>query len=82
MYLDGGVTDGTDVFKALAIGAKMVFIGRPVIWGLSIGGEEGVKKILNILRKEFDFTLALTGCTSVKDIVRDMVVHKSHYSKL
>lgn len=82
VYLDGGITDGTDVFKALALGAKMVFIGRPTLWGLSVCGERGVNKILNILRKEFDFTLALTGCTSVKDIVRDMVVHKSHYSKL
>ncbi|XP_022911547.1 2-Hydroxyacid oxidase 1 [Onthophagus taurus] len=82
VYLDGGVTDGTDVFKALALGAKMVFIGRPTLWGLACNGEEGVKKILEILRKEFDFALALTGCSSVVDIKKEMVVHESYYAKI
>ncbi|KAK9702101.1 FMN-dependent dehydrogenase [Popillia japonica] len=82
VYLDGGVTDGTDVLKALALGAKMVFIGRPALWGLAYGGEEGVKKILSILKKEFDFALALTGCRNPQDITKSMVVHESYYSKL
>ncbi|KAI4466417.1 s -2-hydroxy-acid oxidase-related [Holotrichia oblita] len=82
IYLDGGVTDGTDVLKALALGAKMVFIGRPALWGLAYGGEDGVKKILSILKKEFDFALALTGCCTPQDITRSMVVHESYYSKL
>ncbi|XP_030767950.1 hydroxyacid oxidase 1 [Sitophilus oryzae] len=82
IYLDGGVTDGTDIFKALALGAKMVFVGRPALWGLAYGGEEGVKKVLGILKTEFDYTLALTGCASIGDIKRNMVVHESYYSRL
>lgn len=59
--MDGGVTDGTDVFKALALGARMVFMGRPILWGLAHSGEDGVKKVLSIMKKEFDYALALTG---------------------
>ncbi|KAL1140085.1 hypothetical protein AAG570_000017 [Ranatra chinensis] len=61
VYLDGGVTYGTDVFKALALGARMVFVGRPAIWGLTAGGEGGVKHVLDILADEFNTTLALAG---------------------
>lgn len=61
VYIDGGITDGSDVFKALALGARMVFVGRPALWGLSYNGEEGVKKVLSILKKEFETTLLLTG---------------------
>ncbi|GJQ67426.1 hypothetical protein Trydic_g8287 [Trypoxylus dichotomus] len=82
IYLDGGITDGTDVLKALALGAKMVFVGRPALWGLAYGGEAGVKKVLDILKKEFDFALALTGCRTPRDITRSMVVHESYYSKI
>ncbi|KAL3282799.1 hypothetical protein HHI36_005965 [Cryptolaemus montrouzieri] len=82
VYLDGGIRDGTDVFKALVLGAKMVFIGRPALWGLAYNGEEGVKKILRIIRHEFDTTLALCGCCNVGEIKREMVVHESHHSKL
>ncbi|XP_075231832.1 uncharacterized protein LOC142330463 isoform X2 [Lycorma delicatula] len=82
IYLDGGIRYGTDVFKALALGAKMVFVGRPAVWGLTHSGEEGVTNVLNILGREFDETLALTGCKSVSDIKKSMVVHESTYSKL
>ncbi|RZB41002.1 hydroxyacid oxidase 1 [Asbolus verrucosus] len=82
IYLDGGVTDGTDVFKALALGAKMVFLGRPALWGLAHSGEEGVKKILTILKTELDYALAITGCASIKDIGSTMVVHEAYYSRL
>lgn len=61
VYIDGGIRDGSDVFKALAIGARMVFLGRPALWGLAYNGEEGVKQILDILKKEFETTLLLTG---------------------
>lgn len=61
VYIDGGFRDGSDVFKALALGAKMAFVGRPALWGLSYGGEEGVKKVLNILKNEFEHTLLLAG---------------------
>ncbi|XP_043275920.1 hydroxyacid oxidase 1 isoform X2 [Venturia canescens] len=82
IYLDGGVTQGTDVLKALALGAKMVFIGRPMIWGLACGGEKGAKDILEIFRSEIDQTFALTGCRTVSEVTRDLVVHESFYSRL
>ncbi|KYQ51788.1 Hydroxyacid oxidase 1 [Trachymyrmex zeteki] len=61
IYMDGGVTQGIDVFKALALGAKMVFIGRPMLWGLACNGEKGACEILELMRKEIDSTFALTG---------------------
>lgn len=82
VYLDGGIRDGTDVFKALALGAKMVFMGRPAIWGLAHSGEEGVKRILSIIRNEFDLALGICGCANIKDIEPNMVVHESFYAKL
>ncbi|XP_017891803.1 peroxisomal (S)-2-hydroxy-acid oxidase GLO3 [Ceratina calcarata] len=82
IYLDGGIRQGIDVFKALALGARMVFAARPMLWGLSYGGEEGVKKVLEVFRKEIDVTFALTGCASIKDISRNMVTHESYYSRL
>nr|XP_023025404.1 hydroxyacid oxidase 1 [Leptinotarsa decemlineata] len=82
VYMDGGITDGTDVFKALGLGAKMVFVGRPALWGLAHSGEEGVKKVMNILKTEFDIALGLSGCTKISDIKPDMVVHESFYSKI
>lgn len=69
VYLDGGIRDGSDVFKALALGAKMVFVGRPALWGLAYNGEEGVKKVLNILRNEFEHTLLLTGKSGLQLVV-------------
>ncbi|XP_044750645.1 hydroxyacid oxidase 1-like [Coccinella septempunctata] len=82
IYLDGGVRDGTDVFKALALGAKMVFVGRPVLWGLAYDGEKGVKDVMEILKREFDTTLALSGCSTINDIRSNMVVHESQLSKI
>ncbi|KAK9879806.1 hypothetical protein WA026_006865 [Henosepilachna vigintioctopunctata] len=82
VYLDGGIRDGTDVFKALALGAKMVFMGRPALWGLVHDGEEGVKKVLNIVKHELDTALALCGCCDIGDIRRDMVAKQCCQSKL
>lgn len=59
-----------------------VFIGRPTLWGLAHSGEEGVIQILDILKKEFDFTLALAGCKNINDIKKEMIVHESFYAKL
>jgi (S)-2-hydroxy-acid oxidase len=74
VFLDGGVRRGTDVFKALALGAAGVFIGRPVVFSLAADGEAGVRKVLEILRDEFELTMALCGCRSLKEISRDHVV--------
>ncbi|EEB12228.1 Hydroxyacid oxidase, putative [Pediculus humanus corporis] len=63
IYIDGGITKGTDIFIALALGAKMVFIGRSVLWGLTCDGESGVTNVLEILRNELDNTMCLTGKT-------------------
>lgn len=73
ILIDGGVRRGTDVLKALALGAKAVLIGRPVIWGLAVDGENGVTAVLEIFRKEFDLAMALCGCDSLKKITKDLV---------
>ncbi|KAG0443306.1 hypothetical protein HPB47_015063 [Ixodes persulcatus] len=59
VYLDGGVRQGTDVVKALALGAKMVFVGRPALWGLAYKGQQGVEEMLQIFRDEIDRAMAL-----------------------
>jgi 4-hydroxymandelate oxidase len=73
ILVDGGVRRGTDIFKAVALGAKAVLVGRPVLWGLACNGSEGVFEVLSMLKKEFDLALALSGCPNVKDIQRDLV---------
>lgn len=70
VFLDGGVRRGTDVFKALALGASGVFIGRPIPFSLAVDGEAGVRKCLQMLRDEFELTMALMGVCEVKDINR------------
>ncbi|XP_061363132.1 glycolate oxidase 1-like isoform X2 [Gastrolobium bilobum] len=74
VFLDGGVRRGTDVFKALALGASGIFIGRPVVFSLAAEGEVGVRKVLQMLRDEFELTMALSGCRSLKEITRDHIV--------
>ena len=73
IYIDGGVRRGTDVLKALALGARAVLIGRPVLWGLACGGEAGVAHVLEILRRELDVALALAGCRSLAEIDVDLI---------
>ncbi|MCL7046808.1 hypothetical protein MKW94_022357 [Papaver nudicaule] len=73
VLLDGGIRRGTDVFKAIALGAQAVLIGRPVIYGLAADGQHGVTRVLEMLRDEFELTMALCGCCSVKDITRNHV---------
>ncbi|XP_028390625.1 hydroxyacid oxidase 1-like isoform X2 [Dendronephthya gigantea] len=79
VYLDGGVRFGSDVFKALALGARAVFIGRPIVWGLVYQGEEGVSKVLDIYKEELKETMMLSGCANLSDVVKEMVVHESFY---
>ncbi len=74
VFLDGGVRRGTDVVKALALGARAVLVGRPVLWGLAVGGEAGVARVLAMLRRELDLAMALCGAPTVADLGRDLVV--------
>ena len=68
VYLDGGIRRGADVVKALALGAKAVFIGRPMFWGLAVEGQRGVERVLNILRDEMEITMAKCGKPTIADI--------------
>ena len=70
VLLDGGVRRGTDVLKALALGARGVLIGRAMLWGLAVAGEEGVADVLRLLREEIELGLALLGCASPADVSR------------
>ncbi|XP_077987874.1 2-Hydroxyacid oxidase 1-like [Glandiceps talaboti] len=82
VYCDGGIRTGNDVFKALALGAKAVFIGRPAVYGLAHSGEKGVRHILEILKQELAKTMADSGCCCLSDIKPSFVVHESYYAKL
>jgi 4-hydroxymandelate oxidase len=73
VYLDGGIRRGTDVLKAVAYGARAVLVGRPILWGLAVGGETGVKSVLELLRQEFDVAMALSGCPRLTAVTRDLV---------
>ncbi|KAI9498982.1 hydroxyacid oxidase 1-like protein [Zychaea mexicana] len=80
VYVDGGIRTGTDVFKALAIGARAVFIGRPALWGLAYQGENGVKQVLDMLNYEFRLTMTLSGCANVQQIDKSYVAPVERYS--
>ncbi|MPZ98481.1 MAG: alpha-hydroxy-acid oxidizing protein [Dehalococcoidia bacterium] len=73
VLVDGGVRRGTDILKALALGADAVLVGRPVLWGLAVAGEAGVRHVLELLSAEFDLAMALCGVQSVEEITRDLV---------
>jgi isopentenyl diphosphate isomerase/L-lactate dehydrogenase-like FMN-dependent dehydrogenase len=70
VLLDGGVRRGADVLKALALGARAVLIGRAMLWGLAVGGEEGVTHVLELFRSEIELGLSLLGCPSPADVSR------------
>ncbi|MEC3979440.1 alpha-hydroxy acid oxidase [Amycolatopsis sp. H20-H5] len=73
LILDGGIRRGTDVVKALALGATAVGVGRPVLWGLAAAGEDGVTRVLELLREEFDLAMALCGAASPSELTPDLV---------
>jgi 4-hydroxymandelate oxidase len=73
IYLDGGIRRGADVVKAIALGAKAVFIGRPLFWGLAVDGEKGVIRVLEILRDEIEITMAKCGRPTVGSIDSSVV---------
>jgi 4-hydroxymandelate oxidase len=68
VYVDGGIRRGSDVLKAIALGARAVLVGRPVLWGLTVNGEQGAMHVLEILRRELDEAMLLCGCTKLTDI--------------
>jgi isopentenyl diphosphate isomerase/L-lactate dehydrogenase-like FMN-dependent dehydrogenase len=74
IYLDGGIRRGADVVKAIALGARAVFIGRPLFWGLALDGENGVVRVLDILREEIEITMAKCGRPTVASIDSTVVV--------
>ncbi len=76
VLVDGGVRRGTDVVKALALGARAVLIGRPVLWGLAVGGEQGVRHVFELLREELALALAQVGCPSPAAVTRAHVARR------
>ena len=68
VYLDGGVRRGSDVLKALALGARAVLVGRPLLWGLAVGGGDGARRVLRLLAQDFDVAMAIAGCRTIDDI--------------
>jgi 4-hydroxymandelate oxidase len=75
VLVDGGIRRGTDVAIALALGADAVLVGRPPLWGLAVGGEEGAGRVLEILRAELELTLALCGCPRPAALTREHLRH-------
>ena len=73
VYVDGGIRRGSDVLKALALGARAVLVGRPILWGLAVAGEEGAVRVLEILRQELQEAMLLSGCTRLGDIDRSLL---------
>ena len=79
VFLDGGVRRGTDVLKALALGASAVGIGKPVFFSLAVGGQDAVKDMLTMFRRELEAAMALTGCRTVSDISESLVTRHPQY---
>jgi isopentenyl diphosphate isomerase/L-lactate dehydrogenase-like FMN-dependent dehydrogenase len=73
VLVDGGIRRGTDVVKALALGARGVLLGRPFVWGLAADGQAGVTKVLQMLRDEVELALALCGCPNVEAVSTGLV---------
>lgn len=73
VYVDGGVRRGTDVLKALALGARAVLVGRPVLWGLAADGEQGVAEVLALLRGEIELAMMLAGRPTLSSIDRSLI---------
>jgi 4-hydroxymandelate oxidase len=73
LLVDGGIRRGTDVLKALALGARGVLVGRPYLWGLAVAGEIGVARVLELLRAELDVDMALAGRPTIASIDRSLI---------
>jgi 4-hydroxymandelate oxidase len=73
VLVDGGIRRGTDVLRALSLGARAVLVGRPILWGLAVAGEDGAHGVLETLREELDHAMALAGCAGVTDAKRGLL---------
>ncbi|HEU5348760.1 MAG TPA: alpha-hydroxy acid oxidase [Ktedonobacterales bacterium] len=82
VYLDGGIRRGTDVLKALALGARAVFVGRPVLWGLAVAGTTGARHVLELLRDELELALALAGRPTLASIDDTLVRMRTHRTNM
>ena len=82
VYVDGGIRRGTDVLKALALGARAAFAAAPFACGLAVGGEAGVAHVLSLLRDEIELGLGLLGCTSPDQVARSHVEPTLPYDPL
>jgi 4-hydroxymandelate oxidase len=74
VYVDGGLRSGADVLRALALGARAVLVGRPVVWGLAVDGEDGVAAVLELLRRDLTRTMTFCGAPHLGAITPDLVV--------
>ena len=77
VLMDSGIRRGADIFKAIALGAKAVLIGRPCMYGLAVAGETGVKQVLTNLLADLDLTMALSGCRDLHEVNKDMIIPAS-----
>jgi len=73
LIVDGGVRRGTDILKGIALGATAVAVGRPQLWGLTVGGEDGVRRVLEILKDEFSLAMGLAGCRNIGEIDASLI---------
>lgn len=76
MFIDSGVTRGTDIVKCIAYGADAVFLGRSMMWGLHFNGQEGVVDLMNMLNEEIKLAMALTHCFDLKEITEQKVIYQ------
>ncbi|CAF4709015.1 unnamed protein product, partial [Rotaria sp. Silwood1] len=76
-FVDTGIRNGSDILKALALGARAVFIGRPVLYGLTCGGHDGVRRVLDILKQELIYDMACCGLARIDQINKDILYKPS-----
>jgi 4-hydroxymandelate oxidase len=74
VYVDGGIRRGSDVLKAIALGARVILVGRPILWGLTVAGSDGAGRVLELLRRELDETMLLCGCATLSDVDASLLV--------
>lgn len=75
IFIDGGFRRGTEVLKALSLGASAVFLNKPIAWGLSYNGKDGVKDMIDMLNEELKLAMALTNSMDVTQITENRVIH-------